>query len=41
MNNNINSNNVDPNKIKPCPCEDKYGPKPFDVKVNTASNKSK
>ena len=23
--------NIDPNKIKKCDCEDKYGPKPFTV----------
>lgn len=31
-------NIIDPNKIKKCNCENKYGPKPFDNKSST--NKS-
>ena len=34
------NNNQDPNKIKKCECEDKYGPKPFSPKEQkTNSNK--
>lgn len=38
MNNNINKQ--DPNKVKKCSCEDKYGPKPFSAIPNKA-NKQK
>lgn len=31
-------NNTDPNKVKKCSCEDKYGPKPFNS--NNNSNKT-
>ena len=33
---------VDPNKVKKCNCEDKYGPKPFDDSMNQKNvNKTK
>lgn len=46
MNNKVyRPNNVDPNKIKKCSCEDKYGPKPFNAStpnnnINSNSTKS-
>ena len=33
------SQNKDPNKVKKCNCEDKYGPKPF-MNTNTNSKNS-
>lgn len=34
--------NSDPNKVKKCGCEDKYGPKPFNVSnVQQPNNQSK
>lgn len=34
------SNNQDPNKVKKCNCEDKYGPKPFSSSNSTKSPSS-
>lgn len=36
MNNTQNS--LNPNKGKKCPCEDKYGPKPFTKNTQSTSN---
>ena len=37
---NNNPNKQDPNKVKKCDCEDKYGPKPFSTtKVNNQKQK--
>ena len=42
--NNQYSSNKDPNKIKKCSCEDKYGPKPFmssNANIKNPNNKAK
>jgi len=41
MNNYNNQYNQDPNKVKKCPCEDKYGPKPFNYQNNKSTSNSK
>ena len=40
MNNQYNTKKSDPNKVKKCNCEDKYGPKPFNV-PSSKTNKAR
>lgn len=37
---NNTTNKQDPNKVKKCSCEDKYGPKPFTANSNKVNKQS-